>query len=135
MVNFTQSSNEAFYQVNIIQNNNIKINLQNFSLVAYSYQGVPCGIAKYENLNTKMGYQIAVQGRDAVILDTQSYPYYLPESVLNDLPENILNQIKPKFSLLNNNTQTTIELIGNIPNFETYTLLETNLTIGDIHNG
>lgn len=135
MVNFTQSSIEAFYLVDIIQNNNIKINLKNFSLVAYSHEGVPCGIAKYENLNTKMGYLIAVQGKDDVVLDTQSYPFYLPEDILNNLDENTLNKIKPKFALLNNNTQTTVELIGNIPNFKTYTLLETNLTIGDIHNG
>ena len=76
-----------------------------------------------------MGYQIAVQGRDNDTDGTETYPYIIPENLLNNLPQNILDEIKPRFSLMDKRTKRVINLIGDIPNFETYSLLEVNLKI------
>ena len=135
MVNFTQSSDESFYQVNVILPKDFKINLQNFILIAYSSQNIPCGVAKYENLGTKMGYQIAVQGRDANSSGTETYPYFIAENLLSNLPQNILNELKPRFSLMNERTKRTFKLLGDIPNFKTYSLLEVDLNINKINGG
>ena len=129
MVDFVQSSNEAFYQVNVILPKNFRINLQNFLLVAYSSQNTICGSAEYENLGNKMGYQIVVQGKDNNTEGTETYPYEIPENLLGNLPQNILDEIKPRFSLMNKRTKRVIKLIGDIPNFKTYSLLEVNLKI------
>jgi len=135
MVNFTQSPIQSFYQVNVILPRDFKINLKSFTLVAYSSQNIPCGVAKYENLGTKMGYQIAVQGKNTNSPGTETYPYFISENSLSNLPQNILNELKPRFSLMNERTKRTFKLFGNIPNFIDNSLLEVNLNINKKNGG
>jgi len=137
MVNFTQSPIQSFYQVNVILPRDFKINLKSFTLVAYSSQNIPCGVAKYENLGTKMGYQIAVQGKNTNSPGTETYPHFISDSpnILSNLPQNILNELKPRFSLMNERTKRTFNLFGDVPNFRTYSLLEVNLNINKKNGG
>ena len=135
MVNFTQSVDEAFYQVNVNLPKNYKINLNNFLLIAYSSQNIICGSAEYEDLKTKMGYQIAVQGRNSDTDGTETYPYVILESILGNLPQSILDALKPRFSLMDKRTRRIINLIGDVPNFKTYSLLEVDLKIDKINRG
>ena len=135
MVNFKQSVDEAFYQVNVNLPKNYQINLNNFLLIAYSSQNIICGSAEYVDLNTKMGFQIAVQGRDGEIEGTETYPYNIPENLLGNLPQNILDELKPRFSLMDKRTKRVINLIGDVPNFKTYSLLEVDLKIDKINRG
>ena len=86
MVNFTQSVDEAFYQVNVNLPKNYKINLNNFLLIAYSSQNIICGSAEYVDLNTKMGFQIAVQGRHRETEGTVCSCLYAEDYIDNDLP-------------------------------------------------
>jgi len=126
---FTLSNDESFYQVNIEGD----LNFHDYILVAHSHQNILCGIAEYENLGNKMGYQISVQGKHDASPGTETYPYFISddETVLGELPSNILNQLKPKFSLIDKRTRKKIKLIGNILNFKTFSLLEVNLNIFD----
>lgn len=134
MVEFVKSSNEGFYQVNVILPRDLRLNLKNHLLIAYSVENTICGSAKFENLGNKLGYFIAVQGRDDNSPGTETYPYSMSENVLPNLPQEILNEIKPNFKLMNKRTKRIFDLFGDVPNFKTYTLLEVDLKLKQNRN-
>jgi hypothetical protein len=107
------------------------INYIGYNLISMTSTNKICGILDIGYVSTNSF--ISVNGRDFTTIGTDEYPLELNGVDLNLIPKDIQLQMKPKFAIQNIQSKEIIPLIGDIPNFQTNTLVEISLEI-EIHN-
>ena len=120
MIEYTRSTQECFYEIFIESDK--KINYNNYDLVALTINNNICGVGEFMGVGN---YIIAVSGNDYVTNNIDDYPFYTS----NELSITLRKQTKPKFVLLEKDTNKKLILRGEVSSWRNYSFFSNFLKI------